>query len=145
MPPKRASQEGSGPVVRSNDHKNNISNDDNDDDGGIAPFNKFLNTHYSAEFMATLPTRIHERAQVLLKYDEQVEKMEKELLVKQIQLRKKYEEVFAPIFKRRFEIITGTSQPASEEEIRKGYPDQHVDKVKIETTKKSDNDKDKKF
>lgn len=62
MPPKRASQEVTDVVVH--------SNDEHDDENEIAPFNKFLNTHYSADFMATLPTRIRERAEVLLKYDE---------------------------------------------------------------------------
>ncbi|KAH9589380.1 Nucleosome assembly protein (NAP) [Trypanosoma melophagium] len=98
-------------------------------------YQKYFNPNYSAEFMNKLPERIRERAQVLMYYHEEYEKLNKNFEEKEMELRRKYDELYVPLYERRKEIVTGASEP-TEEEVKKGFPSEHEGKVDIVTTEK---------
>ncbi|KEG10187.1 putative nucleosome assembly protein [Trypanosoma grayi] len=112
--------------------------------GMSSPFEKFLNPNYSAEFMAKLPERIRQRAQVLMHYHEEYEKLRKSFEDKETDLRRKYDEMYAPLYDRRKEIVTGTCMP-TEEEVAKGFPSEHEGVVDISAAaeKAGDNNDEK--
>lgn len=114
---------------------------EDDDDGFVneqlmglmnSPMEKYFNINYSKEFMASLPEKIRQRTDVLLQYHEEFMALQKEKEEREVAIRRKYESLFAPAEHRRKEIITGTGAPVSDEEVKKGFPEDHAGKVSIE-------------
>lgn len=93
------------------------------------PMQKYFNPKYSEEFMAELPERVRQRAQVLLQYHEEFMQLEKDMEQKECELRRKYDALYAPILARRKEIISGADP--TEEEVQKGFPAEHAGQVNI--------------
>lgn len=91
---------------------------------------KYLNKNFSREFMASLPAKIRDRTKLLISFDDEQIKEQAAHDANVIAIKKKFEELYKPLFDRRKEIVVGTSEP-TEEEITKGYPEEHKDKVDI--------------
>ncbi|CCD16015.1 unnamed protein product [Trypanosoma congolense IL3000] len=111
--------------------------DDDDDDASeednSAMYQKYFNKNFSREFMSKLPKRINERVQVLLHYHEECEKIRKSFEEKETALRRKYDELYAPLLDKRMEIITGKHLP-TDEEVMEGMPSDHQGVVDITCT-----------
>jgi nucleosome assembly protein 1-like 1 len=116
------------------------SEDDHDDDGRAVDFARFTNPNYSREFLATLPQKVRDRTKVLMSWDDKRVKECNEREIAMDELRRKYEGLFAPLFARRKEIVTGTALP-TQEEVLAGFPAEHKDLVEIDGEDKDDKDK----
>lgn len=90
---------------------------------------KYLDLDYSKNFMAGLPKEIRQRAEVLLKYHEDAQKLQREMEAKEMDLHRKYDILYEPILKRRTEIVNGTGAEVSEEEVQRGVPMEHEGQV----------------
>ncbi|CUF73468.1 nucleosome assembly protein, putative, partial [Bodo saltans] len=114
--------------------------DHGEEEGRALDFARFTNPNYSREFLATLPQKVRDRTKVLMAWDEKrvAECNEREIAMDE--LRRKYEGLFAPLFARRKEIVTGEKAP-SQEEVLEGFPAEHKGKVEIEGEDKEDTEK----
>jgi len=102
-----------------------------DGDMGGMDLSRFTNPNFSREFMATLPDKVRNRVKLLLSWDEAYVEKSNAREKANDELRRKYEALYAPLFARRREILTGDADPTAEE-IAKGMPEDH--KGKVETT-----------
>lgn len=103
---------------------------------------KYLNKNFSREFMATLPAKIRDRTKLLISFDDEQQKEQIAHDAKITEIKKKFEQLYQPLFARRKEIVVGTSEP-TEEEVVKGFPEEHKDKVDITATAEDAKDAEK--
>eukprot|EP00388_Colpodella_angusta_P014005 GDKJ01035062.1.p1 GENE.GDKJ01035062.1~~GDKJ01035062.1.p1 ORF type:complete len:576 (-),score=151.99 GDKJ01035062.1:38-1765(-) len=105
--------------------------DDNEEAGmfGGDP-SKFLNKNFSREFMATLPAKIRDRTKLLITFDDEFLKQQGSHDAKMREIKMKYEKLYQPLFARRKDIVVGDAEP-TEEEITKGFPEEHKGEVEI--------------
>lgn len=94
---------------------------------------KFLNKNFSREFMATLPAKIRDRTKLLISFDDEYLKEQTAHQEQVIAIKKKYEALYQPLYNRRKEIVLGDVKP-TEEDVLKGYPEEHKGQVEIAVT-----------
>jgi nucleosome assembly protein 1-like 1 len=125
MPPKHQRE----PVVvpPSEDEENDM---DMGTGMGMLDFQKYLDPDFSKNFMASLPEKIRQRAQVLSVYNEDYLAIQKACKDKETAILLRYDALFAPLLKRRHEIVTGAA--VTDEEVKKGMPAGHEGKVSVE-------------
>ncbi|CCW71539.1 unnamed protein product [Phytomonas sp. Hart1] len=92
---------------------------------------KYFDQHYSETFMKSLPEKIKDRVQVLLKYHDDCMKLQENVEQEEQQLRKEFDAKYASIFARRREIINGTGPEVTDSEVMAGFPEEHTGKVDI--------------
>ena len=97
---------------------------------GMLDFKKYLDPDFSKDFMASLPEKIRQRAQVLSAYNEDYLAMQKACNEKETAILRRYDALFAPLLQRRHEIVTGAA--VTDEEVKKGMPAEHEGKVSVE-------------
>lgn len=102
---------------------------DGDMMGGM-DLSRFTNPNYSREFMATLPEKVRNRVKLLLSWDDAFVEKSNAREKANDELRRKYEALYAPLFARRREIVTGAADP-TEEEVAKGMPADHKGKIEV--------------
>ncbi|KPA82663.1 putative nucleosome assembly protein [Leptomonas pyrrhocoris] len=101
-----------------------------DMDMGMTDFQKYLDPDFSKNFMASLPEKIRQRAQVLSAYNEDYLAVQKACKDKETAILRRYDALFAPLLQRRQEIVTGAA--VTDEEVRKGMPAEHEEQVSVE-------------
>ncbi|CAG9572731.1 putative nucleosome assembly protein [Leishmania major strain Friedlin] len=123
MPPKN---QRDAPVV--------IPDEDDEGDmmemGNMLDFQKYLDPDFSKNFMASLPEKIRQRAQVLSAYDKDLSAQQKAYKAKEMDILRRYDALFEPLLQRRKEIVTGAA--VSDEEVKKGMPEEHVNVISVE-------------
>ncbi|CCW60808.1 unnamed protein product [Phytomonas sp. EM1] len=92
---------------------------------------KYFDLHYSEKFMKSLPEKIKDRVQVLLKYHDDYMELQERIEQQEQQLRKEFDAKYAPILERRREIINGMGSEVTDTEVMKGFPAEHTGKVDI--------------
>lgn len=100
--------------------------------------NAFMDKDYSKKFLGKLPPKIQDRVRVLLSFHEDFKKIESEYEDREMEIRMKYDEKFAPLFQRRKEIIEGSD--ITEEEVKGGFPEDHENKVSLTEGEAGDED-----
>ncbi|TPP41836.1 Nucleosome assembly protein (NAP) family protein [Leishmania donovani] len=123
MPPKN--QRNAPVVIPEEDDEGDMMEMDN-----MLDFQKYLDSDFSKNFMAGLPEKIRQRAQVLSAYDKDFSAQQKAYKVKEMDILRRYDALFEPLLQRRKEIVTGAA--VSDEEVKKGMPEEHVNVISVE-------------
>lgn len=90
----------------------------------------FTDKNFSQKFMGKLPEKIQQRLGVLLEYNKESVDLKSKYEAEKLLIRMKYDALFAPLYERRNEIISGASE-AKDEEVEGGIPEDHKGKVSL--------------
>jgi len=106
--------------------------DDDNEEGGMDAelLRRFTDPNYSATFIAGLPEKVRGRVRGLQALQKEYNDLYSAYTKELADLDKKYEKEYKPLLEYRRDIISGAKEP-TEDEIKRGFPEEHKDHVSL--------------